>query len=99
MTSDRYRVFSGGVSSFQQSTAVQLQQVTIGTKHIFDLYDQGVIARYPQPPLGDSSEKIDLNELLIINEFATFFCRVSDRTMEPHMRDGYFLMVDKSSEP
>ena len=86
-------------SSFQQSSAVQLQQVTIGKDLTFDLYDQGVSAGNPQPPFGESSEKIDLNELLITNEIATFFCRVSGRSMEPHMRDGDVLMVDKSIEP
>ena len=78
---------------------MQLQQVTIGTNRTFDLYDQGVSAGNPQPPSGDSSEKIDLNELLITNEIATFFCRVSGQSMEPHMRDGDILMVDKSIEP
>ena len=78
---------------------MQLQQVTIGKKLTFDLYDQGVSAGNPQPPSGDSSEKIDLNELLITNEIATFFCRVSGRSMEPHMRNGDVLMVDISIEP
>ena len=87
-----------GCSSFKQSSAVQLQQVTIGKDLTFDLYDQGVSAGNPQPPFGESSEKIDLNELLITNEIATFFCRVSGRSMEPHMRDGDVLMVDKSIE-
>ena len=76
-----------------------LKQVTNGKNLTFDLYDQGVSAGNPQPPSGDSSEKIDLNKLLITNEIATFFCRVSGRSMEPHMRDGDVLMVDKSIEP
>ena len=76
-----------------------LQQVTIGTNRTFDLYDQGVSAGNPQPPFGESSEKIDLNEMLITNETATFFCRVSGRSMEPQMRDGDILMVVKSIEP
>ena len=88
-----------GCSSFKQSSAVQLQQVTIGKDLTFDLYDQGVSAGNLQPPFGEASEKIDLNELLITNEIATFFCRVSGRSMEPHMRDGDVLMVDKSIEP
>ena len=88
-----------GCSFFHQSSAVQLQQVTIEKNLTFDLYDQGVSAGNPQPPFGESSDKIDLNELLIINETATFFCRVSGRSMEPHMRDGDVLMVDKSIEP
>ena len=93
-------VFSlAGCSSFQQYLVVQLKQVTTGKHLTFDLYDQGVSAGNPQPPLGESSEKIDLNELLITNEIATFFCRVSGRSMEPHMRDGDVLMVDKSTEP
>ena len=88
-----------GCSSFKQSSAVQLQQVTIGKNLTFDLYDQGVSAGNPQPPSGDSSEKIDLNKQLITNETATIFCRVSGRSTEPHMRDGDVLMVDKSIEP
>ena len=79
--------------------AVQLQQVTIGKDLTFDLYDQGVSVGNPQPPSGDSSEKIDLNKLLMTYEIATFFCCVSGRSMEPHMRDGDVLMVDKSIEP
>ena len=78
---------------------MQLQQVTIGKDLTFDLYDQGVSAGNSQPPFGESAEKIDLNELLITNEIATFFCRVSGRSMEPHMRDGDVLMVDKSINP
>ena len=78
---------------------MQLQQVTIGKDLTFDLYDQGVSAGNPQPPFGESADKIDLNELLITNEIATFYCRVSGRSMEPHMRNGGVLMVDKSMEP
>ena len=78
---------------------MQLQQFTIGKNLTFDLYDQGVSAGNPQPTSGDSSEKIDLNKQLITNETATIFCRVSGRSMEPHMRDGDVLMVDKSIEP
>ena len=88
-----------GCSSLKQSSAVQLQQATIGKELTFDLYDQCVSAGNPQPTSGDSSEKIDLNELLITNEIATFFCRVSGRSMEPHMRNGDVLVVDKSIEP
>ena len=78
---------------------MQLQQVTIGKDLTFDLYDQGVSAGNLQPPFGESSEKIGLNELLITNEIAIFFCRVSGHSMEPHMRDGDVLMVDRSIEP
>ena len=78
---------------------MQLQQVTIGKDLPLDLYDQGVSAGNPQPPLGKSAENIELNELLITNEIATVFCRVSGRSMEPHMRNGGVLMVDKSMEP
>ena len=78
---------------------MQLQQVTIGKNRTFDLYDQGVNSGNPQPPFGESAEKIHLNELLITNEIATFFCRVSGRSMEPHMRDDDVLMLDKSIEP
>ena len=88
-----------GCSSFKLSSALQLQQVTSKTNRTFDRWDQGVSAGNPQPPSGDSSEKIDLNKLLITNETAIFFCRVPGRSMEPHMRGGDILMVDKSIEP
>jgi len=78
---------------------VQLQQVRIGTNRTFDLYDQVIIVGNSQPPFGESAKKIDLNELLITNKTATFFCRVSGRLMESQMRDGDILMVDKSIEP
>ena len=78
---------------------MQLQQVATGTNRTFDLYDQGVSEGNPQPPFGESSEKINLNELLITNEVATLFCRVSGSSMKPHMRDSVVLMVDKSIKP
>ena len=78
---------------------MQLQQVTIGTSSTFDLYNQGVSAGNPQPPFGESAEKIYLNELLMTNETATFFCRVSGQSMEPQMRYGDIQMLVKSIEP
>ena len=78
---------------------MQLRQVTRGTEVVFDLFDEGVSAGSPQPPFGQSAQKVNLNDLLTVNEVATFFCRVSGRAMEPTMRDGDILMVDKSIEP
>ena len=78
---------------------MQLCQVTRGTEVVFDLFDEGVSAGSPQPPFGQSAQKVNLNDLLTVNEVATFFCRVSGRSMEPTMRDGDILMVDKSIEP
>jgi len=77
-----------GCSFFYQSSAVQLQQVTIGKNFTFDLYDQDVSAGIPQPPFGESTEMIDLSELLITYEIATFFYHISGRSIKPHMRDG-----------
>ena len=37
--------------------------------------------------------------MLITYVIATFFSRVSGRSMEPHMRDGDVLMLDKTIEP
>ena len=78
---------------------MQLCQVTRGNEVVFDLFDEGVSAGSPQPPFGQSAQKVNLNDLLTVNEVATFFCRVSGRSMEPTMRDGDILMVDKSIEP
>ena len=74
---------------------MQLQQVSIGKVLTFDLYGQVSSAGNRHPPFGESSEKINLIDLLITNEIATFFCRISGRSIEPHMRDGDVLMVDK----
>ena len=91
---------AGGVFAFRAaSTQCSLSKSPSEKNLNLDLYDQGVRAGNPQPPFGESAEKIDLNELLITNEIATFFCRVSGRSMEPYMRDGDVLMVDKSIEP
>ena len=54
-----------------------LQQVTKGTDRVFDLYNEGAIAGISQPSLVESAEKMNLNELLLTNEIANFFCRVS----------------------
>ena len=70
-----------GCSSFKQSSAVQLQQVTIGKNLTFDLT---IKVSAHQPPSGDSSEKIDLNKQLITNETATIFCRVLSFDGTPH---------------
>ena len=78
---------------------MQLQLVTIRTNRTFDFYDLGVCAAPPQPQFGESFEKIDFNKLIITNEIATVFCCVSGRSMEPNMRNGGVLMVDKSIEP
>ena len=78
---------------------MQLCQATRGNEVVFDLFDEGVSAGSPQPPFGQSAQKVNLNDLLTVNEVATFFCRVSGRSMEPTMRDGDILMVDKSIEP
>ena len=47
-----------GCSSFTQSSAVQLQQVTIGKDLTFDLYDQGVSAGNPQPPFANLPKRL-----------------------------------------
>ena len=95
-----FHSLAGGEFAFQAaSTQCSFSKVTIGTNRTLEPHDQGVSAGNPQPQFGEPSEKIDLNELLITNEIATFFCRVSGRSMEPHMRDGDVLMVDKSIEP
>ena len=44
-----------GCSSFQQSSAVQLLQITRGKNRIFYLYDQDVSTGNPQPLFGDTS--------------------------------------------
>ena len=91
--------FTGGVFAFQAaSTQCSFSKSPLGqTAPSTSMIKAS--AQPPQPPFGESSEKIDLNKLLITNEIATVFCRISGRSMEPHMRNGGVLMVDKSIEP
>ena len=95
-----FHSLAGGVFAFKAgSTQCSFTNSPSEKDLTFDLYDQGVSAGNPQPPFGESAEEIDLNELLITNKIATVFCRVSGRSMEPHMRNGDILMVDKSIKP
>ena len=94
-----FHSLAGGVFAFQAWSTQCSFSNSPSEKTSPSTYDQGVSAGNPQPSFGESAEKIDLNELLITNEIATVFCLVSGRSMEPHMRNGGVLMVDKSIEP
>ena len=95
-----FRVFSGGVFIYLAVfTRADWASHHRNKPHLRPLRSRLQRKRNPLPPFGESAEKIDLIELLMTNEIATFFCRVSGQSMEPHMRDGEILMVDKSIEP
>ena len=78
---------------------MQIQQLTIGKTSLSTFTIKVSVQATHSLRLVTRLKKIDLNKLLITNETATFFCRVSGRSMEPHMRNGDVLMVDRSIEP
>lgn len=59
-----------------------------------------VPAGFPSPADDYSSERIDLNELLIAHPAATFFVRVQGSSMTgAGIHDGDLLIVDRSVTP
>ena len=63
-------------------------------------YSQAVSAGFPSPAEDELEEKLDLNQMLIKHPSATFFLRVSGRSMiNAGVHDGDILVVDRSLEP
>jgi len=81
------------ISDFQK--AVKVTEVKYSS-----LVNICVQAGFPSPAGDFSEEPINLNEELVENPLATFFCRVSGDSMQDiGIYDGDLLVVDKSSTP
>jgi DNA polymerase V len=66
----------------------------------FPLFLSSVSAGFPSPAEDYIEKNLDLNELLIKHPAATFFVRVSGRSMEgAHIHDQDILIVDRSLAP
>lgn len=71
-----------------------------GDKTSQPLYASQPSAGFPSPGDDMVEQPLDLNDLLIENESATFFVRVSGDSMEgARIFDGDILVVDRSIEP
>lgn len=62
-------------------------------------FDTGLKAGFPSPADDYQDIKIDLNKELIRNQDATFFARVSGKSMiDAGLNDGDILVIDRSLE-
>ena len=64
------------------------------------LYLARIPAGFPSPADDYMDKRLDLNEYLIQHQAATFYCRVTGRSMEGvGIFDGDLLIVDRAVEP
>jgi len=61
------------------------------------LVESCISAGFPSPAENYFEEPLDLNSFLIQNPPATFFIKVSGKSMEPEIIEGDILLVDKSA--
>lgn len=59
----------------------------------------GVKAGFPSPAGDYIEESIDLNKHVIKNRSATFYARIDGSSMEPILRDGDLIVIDRSLSP
>lgn len=70
------------------------------TKLKLPLYLNKIPAGFPSPADDYMDKRLDLNEYLITNDAATFYCRVSGDSMrEVGISSGDLLIVDRSRTP
>lgn len=70
------------------------------TKLKLPLYLNKIPAGFPSPADDYMDKRLDLNEYLITNDAATFYCRVSGDSMrEIGIYSGDLLIVDRSRTP
>lgn len=70
------------------------------TKLKLPLYLNKIPAGFPSPADDYMDKRLDLNEYLVTNDAATFYCRVSGDSMrEVGIYNGDLLIVDRSRTP
>lgn len=73
---------------------------TTGETDKMPLFSSHISAGFPSPADDYVEKRLNLNDLLIKNDTATFFVRVSgDSMIEASIHDGDILVVDKSKKP
>ncbi|WP_394368761.1 LexA family protein [Galbibacter mesophilus] len=71
-----------------------------GTSMEIGMANSGISAGFPSPAEDFKEGTIDLNSVLIKNQEATFYARVSGQSMiDAGLEDGDLLVIDKSLEP
>ena len=64
------------------------------------LVNDKVVAGFPSPAIGYEEEPLNINDLIITNQSATFYIRVTGNSMiDSNINEGDILVVDKSIEP
>jgi len=88
------------VKNNQQTTVITISPVKTGdSSHTQPLYSSQPAAGFPSPGDDQVEQPLDLNELLVENESATFFIKVAGDSMEgAKIFDGDILVVDRSIE-
>lgn len=82
------------------SMKLSIFSADISSKKSLPLFTAHVSAGFPSPAEGDMDRKLDLNELLIEHEAATFFVKVEGESMiNAHISPGDILIVDRSLYP
>lgn len=82
----------------QPSKRITFLSITDSNTEI-PLASSGVKAGFPSPAGDYIEESIDLNKFVIKNKSATFYARVDGSSMEPILRDGDLIVIDRSLAP
>lgn len=82
----------------QPSKRITFLSITDSNTEI-PLASSGVKAGFPSPAGDYIEESIDLNKFVIKNKSATFYARVDGSSMEPILRDGDLIVIDRSLSP
>ena len=82
----------------QPSKRITFLSITDSNTEI-PLASSGVKAGFPSPAGDYIEESIDLNKFVIKNKSATFYARVDGSSMEPILRDGDLIVIDRSLTP
>ena len=70
--------------------------IVSGESCMVPLMYERVAAGFPSPATDHVEDTIDLTKLLIKHPSATFFIRVTGRSMEPGIPDNALLIVDRA---
>lgn len=86
--------------SSKQIESYSLYFPEIGTQKKLDLYLQKIPAGFPSPAEDFIEKRLDLNDLMIKNQSATFLVKVEGTSMtDAGIIHGDILVVDRSIEP
>ncbi|HVE57509.1 MAG TPA: translesion error-prone DNA polymerase V autoproteolytic subunit [Pyrinomonadaceae bacterium] len=82
-----------------QCTVVSIYEPKFSLKIYRPLFSSRVAAGFPSPAEHYIEGRINLNEILIEHQLATFFIRVIGDSMSPEICEGELLVVDRMADP